>query len=130
MGNKQGSRGGGQALGTSNRDPNQIPKVVRATSSSRGPVRSASTEEERRKRAEAMEKKLAKQKNRGAKSTKSKAKDNWETYKKLDKVTKAKAAKNSKQIQNGVISRPSKDSGSARRNENIGPQSATFQTRA
>mmetsp|Transcript_17574 Transcript_17574/g.28096 ORF Transcript_17574/g.28096 Transcript_17574/m.28096 type:complete len:96 (-) Transcript_17574:282-569(-) len=93
MGNKQGSRGGGQALGTSNRDPNQIPKVVRATSSSRGPVRSASTEEERRKRAEAMEKKLAKQKNRGAKSTKSKAKDNWETYKKTRQGNQGESGK-------------------------------------
>ncbi|GAB5363611.1 hypothetical protein AAMO2058_000898600 [Amorphochlora amoebiformis] len=83
-------------------------QAVGVGSSAKGPGvrRQGTSDEERRKRAEAMEKKLAKQK-RGA-SAAQRSKNNWETYKKLDKVTKKKGGKG---------------------NSDIGPQSAIFQTR-
>eukprot|EP00472_Partenskyella_glossopodia_P014517 CAMPEP_0197520232 /NCGR_PEP_ID=MMETSP1318-20131121/5559_1 /TAXON_ID=552666 /ORGANISM="Partenskyella glossopodia, Strain RCC365" /LENGTH=113 /DNA_ID=CAMNT_0043071677 /DNA_START=80 /DNA_END=421 /DNA_ORIENTATION=- len=93
--------------------------------------RMGTDDEERRKRAEAMEKKLAKTKRHKSKATKKK--ENWETYKKLDKAAKNKQ-QSQRTIENGVLragAGGSSSSRSAGRNkEDIGPQSAIFQTRA
>eukprot|EP00471_Norrisiella_sphaerica_P001934 CAMPEP_0184481822 /NCGR_PEP_ID=MMETSP0113_2-20130426/3410_1 /TAXON_ID=91329 /ORGANISM="Norrisiella sphaerica, Strain BC52" /LENGTH=129 /DNA_ID=CAMNT_0026861211 /DNA_START=1 /DNA_END=390 /DNA_ORIENTATION=- len=129
MGNKAGKRGGGQALGTA-QPAGSNEHSHRSSSHPTAPrvPRQVTNEEERRKRAEAMEKKMAKQKARGTKSKKTKAKENWETYKKLDKVTKEKASRGPK-IQDGVLNA---DTSSSQRSDksNLGPQSAIFNTRA
>uniref|UniRef100_A0A7S2TWR4 Uncharacterized protein n=1 Tax=Lotharella oceanica TaxID=641309 RepID=A0A7S2TWR4_9EUKA len=118
MGNKE-SRGGGRVGGgeTASKGPGKSP----------APSRQGTADEERRKRAEAMEKKLAKQKGRH-KSKAAKSKENWEKYKQLDAAAKKKAQSQAT-VTNGVLSQPATRS-KPRAKQDIGPQSAIFNTRA
>uniref|UniRef100_A0A7S3ZGC8 Uncharacterized protein n=1 Tax=Lotharella globosa TaxID=91324 RepID=A0A7S3ZGC8_9EUKA len=117
MGNKE-SMGGG-AVGGGNTDANGKPRSP--ASSGQG-----TADEERRKRAAAMEKKLAKQKGRH-KSKATKKKENWEKYKQLDAEARKKS-KSPATVTNGVLTRPSASS-EPRAKQDIGPPSAIFNTR-